>query len=238
VPGSFLGAPFYVFAPSAAKGHSVIFTEIIAMPALLQRVVGASMLSAAVALSGCAAGSLASEGAQSGAKSGALGGAVAGAVGSIFWGGNVVGNMAAGAVVGAASGAAIGGASGQAADKKIEAKRNLSEADAALAARLGPANFEAATQLAKCNHKTAIGKARTAFGTTDDRELQRYALLIEAVSNEEMGDTAAAQKVYPLLARTYPDGSGTVEKAHADTLSAIQKVQQVRQEHGAKPTCG
>ena len=195
------------------------------------------MLSAAVALSGCAAGSLASEGAQSGAKSGALGGAVAGAVGSIFWGGNVVGNMAAGAVVGAASGAAIGGASGQAADKKIEAKRNLSEADAALAARLGPANFEAATQLAMCNHKTAIGKARTAFGITDDRELQRYALLIEAVSNEEMGDTAAAQKVYPLLARTYPDGSGTVEKANADTLSAIQKVQQVRQDHGAKPTC-
>lgn len=156
---------------------------------------------------------------------------------SSVWGGNVVENMAVSAVVGAATGAAIGGASGSAADKKIEAKRNMSEADAALAARLGPANFEAATQLAKCKHKTAIGKARTAFGTTDDPELQRYALLIEAVSNEEMGDTEAAQKVYPLLARTYPDGSGTVEKAHTDTLAAIQKVQQVRQEHGAKPTC-
>jgi hypothetical protein len=207
------------------------------MSALLQRAASISMLTAIVALSGCAAGSLASEGAQSGAKSGALGGAVAGAVGSIFWGGNVVGNMAAGAAIGAASGAAMGGAAGQAADKQIEAKRNLSEADAALAARLGAANFEAATELAKCKHKTAIGKARTAFGTTDDRELQRYALFIEAVANEEMGDTVAAQKVYPLLARTYPDGSGTEEKARADTLAGILKVQQVRQEHGLKPTC-
>lgn len=206
------------------------------MSSLLQQAASASIL-IALALSGCASGSLASDGAESGAKSGALGGAVAGAIGSIFWGGNVVGNMAAGAVIGGASGAAIGGASGHAADKKIEAKRNLSEADAELAARLGPANFEAAVELANCNHKTAIGKARTAFGVTDDRELQRYALLIEAVSNEEMGDTAAAQKVYPLLARTYPDGGGTVDKAHADTLAGILKVQQVRQGHGLKPTC-
>jgi len=44
--------------------------------------------------------------------------------------------------------------------------------------------------------------------------------------------------VYPLLARTYADGSGTVEKAHADTLAGMTKVQQVRREHGLKPTCG
>jgi hypothetical protein len=207
------------------------------MPPRFDRTAAAWILFAVVALSGCAAGSLASEGAASGAKSGALGGAVAGAVGSIFWGGNVVQNMAVGAAVGAASGAAMGGAAGHEADKKIEAKRNMSEADAALAAKLGPANFEAAAQLARCKHRTAIGKARTAYGTTQDPQLQRYALFIEAIANEEMGDTAAAQKVYPLLARTYPDGSGTVEKAHADTLAAILKVQQVRQEHGVKPTC-
>jgi hypothetical protein len=206
------------------------------MSSRLHRIAFASILIPIVALCGCAAGSLASEGAASGAKSGALGGAVAGAVGSIFFGGNVVQNVVTGAAVGAASGAAIGGAAGQSADKKIEAKRNMSEADAALAAKLGPDNFEAAVELARCKHKTAIGKARTAYGTTDDRERQRYALFIEAASNEEMGDTAAAQKVYPLLARTYPDG-GTVEKAHADTLAGILKVQQVRQEHGLKPTC-
>jgi hypothetical protein len=192
---------------------------------------------AIVALSGCAAGSLASEGAASGAKSGAVGGAIAGAVGSIFWGGNVVQNMAASAVVGAATGAAIGGASGQAADKQIEAKRNMSEADAAWLEKLGSDNFEAAVELAHCKHKTAIGKARTAFGTAPDRERQRYALAIEAMSNEEMGDAAAAQKVYPLLAARYPDGNGTVEKAHADALAGILKVQKIRQEHGLKPVC-
>lgn len=207
------------------------------MPPPLHRIAVASTLIAVVVLCGCAAGSLASEGAASGAKSGALGGAVAGAIGSIFWGGNVVGNMAASAAVGAATGAAIGGAAGHSEDKKIEAKRNMSEADAALAAKVGPANFEAATQLARCKHKTAIGKARTAYGTTQDREQQRFALFIEAAANEEMGDTAAAQEVYPLLARTYADGGGTLEKAHADTLAGILKVQQVRQEHGLKPTC-
>jgi hypothetical protein len=195
-------------------------------------------LASLVALSGCAAGSLASEGAESGAKSGALGGAIAGAVGSIFWGGNVVQNMAAGAVVGAATGAAVGGASGAAADKKIEAKRNLSEADAALLNKLGQDNFDAAVELARCKHKTAIGKARTAFGTAADRERERYALGIEAIANEEMGDAAAAQKIYPLLAARYADGNGTVERAHADALAGVLKVQQVRQEHGLKPTCG
>lgn len=190
-----------------------------------------------ITLSGCAAGSLASEGASSGAKSGALGGAVAGAIASIFLGGNVVQNVAASAVVGAATGAAVGGAAGSSADKQIEAKRNLSEADAALAAKLGQDNFDAAVQLAHCNLKTAVGKARTAYGTATNTEQQRYALFIEAAADEEMGDTAAAQKVYPLLARTYPDGSGTAEKAHADTLAAMPKVQQVRQEHGLKPTC-
>jgi hypothetical protein len=198
----------------------------------------ALFIAVAIALSGCAAGSLASEGAASGAKSGALGGAVAGAVASIFWGGNVVGNMAASAAVGAATGAAIGGAAGSSADKQIEAKRNLSEADAALAMKLGQANFEAADQLAHCNLKTAVGKARTAYGTAASTEQQRYALFIEAAADEEMGDAAAAQKVYPLLARTYADGNGTVERAHADTLAGMAKVQQVRQERGLKPTCG
>lgn len=196
------------------------------------------LLAAALACQGCATGSLASEGAAAGGRSGALGGAVAGAIGSLFWGGNVLENMATSAAVGAASGAAMGAASGRSADKRIEAKRNVSEADAALAARIGRANFDAAVELARCRHKTAVGKARTAYGTTDDSELQRYALFIEAIASEESGDAAGAAKVYPLLARTYADGSGSVEKARADTLAGILKVQKAREEHGLKPTCG
>ena len=187
-------------------------------------------------VAGCASGSLASDGAASGAKSGALGGAVVGAIGSVFWGGNVFGNMAASAAVGAASGAAMGAASGASADQEIEQRRSRSEADAALASRIGPANFEAATALAMCKHKKAIGKARTAYGIEQSPERQRFALFIEAIANEEMGDLAAAQKIYPLLASTDPDG-GTEDKARSEALSGILEVQRVRQEHGLKPIC-
>ena len=198
----------------------------------------AAACAAAYLLGGCAAGSLASEGAAQGGKSGALGGAVAGAVGSVFWGGNVVENMVASAAVGAATGAVVGGASGRSADKKIEQRRAMSEADLAMQAQLGPENYEAARQLALCNHKTAIGRAKTAYGLAPDPERRRYALLIEAIANEEMGDAAGAQKVYPLLVPLYPDGSGSVDKARADALAGILKVQQTRREHGRAPTCG
>ena len=60
--------------------------------------------------------------------------------------------------------------------------------------------------------------------------------VIEAIANEEMGEPAAAQKVYPLLASTDPAG-GTVEMARSEALSGILKVQKVRQEHGLKPIC-
>jgi hypothetical protein len=190
-----------------------------------------------VAATGCAPGSLASEGAESGAKTGAVGGAVAGAIGSIFWGGNFVENVAAAAVVGAASGAAMGGMSGAEADKKIAEKREMSERDMALQQTLGADNFEAARQLALCKHKTAIGKARTAYGTAQDLDRRKYALMIEAMAAEESGDTEAAAKVYPLYASIDPSQPG-VDKVRADALATLLKVQQVRREHGYPPTCG
>ena len=190
----------------------------------------------ALALGGCAAGSLGAKGASNGAKSGALGGAVAGAVGSLFWGGNVVQNMAASAAVGAATGAVMGGAAGNAPDRQIEAKRTMSQADADILARIGPDNFAAAKELAQCNHRTAIGKARTAFGRAPNDDYKRYALMIEAISDEEMGDAAAAQKVYPLLMSVDPQHT-TVDSARAAALDGILKVQKAREERGLRPTC-
>ena len=191
---------------------------------------------AALVLGGCAAGSLGAQGAGSGAKSGALGGAVAGAVGSLFFGGNVLQNMATTAVIGAASGAVIGGVSGNAQDKQIEAKRSMSQVDADLLARIGPDNFAAAKELAYCKHKTAIGKARTAYGRATNDDHRRYALMIEAISYEEMGDTAAAQQVYPLLTPIDPQHT-TIESARSDALAGILKVQKARQDRGLPPIC-
>jgi hypothetical protein len=187
-------------------------------------------------LAGCAAGSLASEGAAQGAKSGALGGAVAGAVGSLFWGGNVVENMVAGAVVTAAAGAAVGGAAGASQDKAIADQRAMSERDAALQQKLGKDNFEAAQQLALCKHKTAIGKAKTAYGRAEDPERKRYALTIEAIANRELGLTEAEQQIYPLMVPLYGAGAGT-EQIAADIAKGEQLVQDAREAHGVSRTC-
>lgn len=187
-------------------------------------------------MAGCTPGSMASRGAASGAQSGALGGAVAGAVGSIFWGGNVVENMVTSAAVGAASGAAIGAASGAGADKRIEERREIDEKYAAIAQKMGYDNFEAAEALAKCKHARAIGLARTAYGTSHDPEHRRYALMIEAIAAEESGDAAAAEKIYPLMVQVDP-AYDNVDSARAAALAGILKIQKIRQEHGAPPTC-
>jgi len=187
-------------------------------------------------LTGCAPGSLASEGASSGAKSGAIGGAVAGAVGSIFWGGNVVENMVAGAAVSAAAGAAIGGAAGASQDKAIEQQRTQSERDAALQQKLGADNFAAAQELALCKHKTAIGKARTAYGRAQDNDRKRYALMIEAIANRELERPEEEQKTYPLLLPLYGEGA-TVDRIKADVDKGEQLVQDARERHGGTRNC-
>ncbi len=194
------------------------------------------VLVGALPMAACAPGSMASRGAATGAKQGAVGGAVAGAIGSIFWGGNVLENMAVSAAVGAASGAAMGAASGAGADTEIEARRQLSEQDAALMQKLGRDNFDAAVALAQCRHARAMGLARTAYGTADDDEHRRYALMIEAIAAEESGDTETAAKAYPLLLRVAP-ALATTDRARTEALAGILKIQKIRQEHGLAPTC-
>lgn len=200
-------------------------------------VVAVVVTGAAVSLlAGCASGSLAAEGAGQGAKAGAVGGAVAGAVGSLFWGGSVVENMVAGAVVSAAAGAAIGGAAGASQDKAIAEQREQSERDAALQQRLGVDNFVAAKELALCKHKTAIGKARTAYGRAQDADRKRYALMIEAISNRELENRDAEQKTYPLLVPLYGEGA-TTERIEADVTKGEGLIQDVREAHGYSRTC-
>ena len=201
----------------------------------LLSMVFATITSSAV-LSGCASGSLASEGAEQGGKSGALGGAVAGAVGSLIWGGGFVENVVAGAVVGAASGAAMGGAAGASEDKKIAEQRTMSERDAALQQKLGPDNFAAAKELALCKHKTAIGKAKTAYGRAQDNDRKRYALMIEAIANQELGNTSAQQQIYPLLLPLYGEG-GTTERIDQDVQKGESLIQTARTENGQSATC-
>ncbi|MBS0580098.1 MAG: hypothetical protein JSR36_12655 [Proteobacteria bacterium] len=186
--------------------------------------------------------------AAEGAKSGAVGGAVAGAVLGIFTG-NVGGSMLAGAAASAAAGAAIGGmtpkappgtapapapAQGQAGGGTKDPK--LLERQHELENKIGAANFDAARMLALCRHSSAIELARNAYKTADTQERRGYALMIEAVTAEEKGDSATAAAVYPRLVEVDPQ-IGSADKARNAALSGVLKVQQVRKDYGLPPTC-
>jgi hypothetical protein len=186
--------------------------------------------------------------AAEGAKSGAVGGAVAGAVLGVFTG-NVGASMVAGAAASAAAGAAIGGMTPKApqgaapATAPAQSQGNLARTDPklverqqALEKKIGPANFDAARMLALCRHDSSIELARKAYTTADSQERRGYALMIEAVSAEEKGDTATAAAVYPRLVEVDP-GIGSTDKARNAALSGVLKVQQVRKDYGLSPTC-
>jgi hypothetical protein len=184
--------------------------------------------------------------AAEGAKSGAVGGAVAGAVLGVFTG-NIGGSMVAGAAASAAAGAAIGGMTpkspqgaapapvqGQGSAAPTDPK--LAERQQALESKIGPANFDAARMLALCRYSSAIELARNAYTTADTQERRGYALMIEAVTAEEQGDTKTAAAVYPRLVEIDP-AIGSTDKARNMALSGVLKVQQVRKEYGRPPTC-
>jgi len=220
---------------------------------------GACALAVAGALSLVALQGCADTYAREGAKAGAVGGAVAGAVGSLFWGGNVVGNMAAGAVTTAAAGAAVGAmskkpaagsetpaseqspsssdAQGTEVEPQAKPKEELVQREREVEARIGPANFEAARLLARCDHNGAIAQARKAFDAEESPERRAYALMIEAISAEEVGNTDQAAAVYPQLVQLDPSRENVV-KARNDALSGILKIQQVRKDYGVPATCG
>ena len=209
------------------------------------RSIGVTLLICAVAfLTASCADTYAAEG----AKSGAVGGAVAGAVLGVFTG-NVGASMVAGAAASAAAGAAIGGMTPKApqgaapAPAPAQSEGNPARTDPkplerqqALEKKIGPANFDAARMLALCRHDSAIELARKAYTTADSQERRGYALMIEAVSAEETGDTATAAAVYPRLVEVDPS-IGSTDKARNAALSGVLKVQQVRRDYGLSPTC-
>jgi hypothetical protein len=207
----------------------------------------------ALALTACVgaflAASCADTYAAEGAKSGAVGGAVAGAVLGVFTG-NIGGSMVAGAAASAAAGAAVGGMQKKqpaqpqgAASAATQGQANPAPTDPKLAQRqqslenkIGPANFDAARMLALCRHDSAIELARNAYTNADTQERRGYALMIQAVAEEEKGDVAAAGAVYPRLVEVHPEFDST-DKARSAALSGVLKIQQVRKEYGRPPTC-
>ena len=201
-------------------------------------------------LAGCATDSQAGKQAGRGAVYGAVGGAVAGAVSSAIFGGSIIGGAASGAAIGAASGAATGAVAGAMSDserKQMEAKAAQPQEKpgkgvgtdpkfAELEKEIGKKNFEAATLIADCKHGQAIGTAVEAYAQTQDSKQRAYALMIQAIAAEEMGDKDMAASLYPRIAQAAPS-IGTPEKARTEALEGVMGIQKIRKDYGLPPLC-
>ena len=188
----------------------------------------------AVAIAGCS--SATQEGAGKGASMGAVGGAVAGAVSSLIFGGNVAQGAMSGAAIGAATGAATGAMAGSMANTAAKERSEKAAAGdpkvAELRKKIGEKNYTSALLLAQCRHQDAIASAQETVAASTDANEKAYALLLQGVAAEESGDKALATSLYPKIAQ---NNGGGVDKARADSLEGMIKVQAVRREHGLPP---
>ena len=138
-----------------------------------------------------------------------------------------------GAAIGAASGAATGAVAGSMADSAAkERAEKPAAADPKMAEfrkRIGDRNYATALLLAQCKHRDAIASAGETLAATQNSDERAFAQLIQTVAAEESGDKALAASVYPKM-------GGSVDKARADALEGVIKVQAARREHGL-PAC-
>jgi hypothetical protein len=202
----------------------------------------ALIMALSLASAGCAPGSQAEKQAGQGAALGAVGGAVAGAVGSLLWGGNVVEGAVKGGMVGAASGAAMGAVSGSAADNAAKqqpgaaAPAGAEAKEAELRKRIGDRNYATTVLLTQCRHRDAIASAQATLGASTQADERAYALFIQSVAAEEVGDKALANALYPKIVQESPE-RGSVDKVRADVLEGLMKVQATRRQHGLPALC-
>jgi hypothetical protein len=185
-------------------------------------------------VAGCTTG--ARQGAAQGGAMGLIGGAAAGAVNSLLFGGNVLEGAVQGGVVGAAGGAAAGAVQGGISEKQ-QAKPSAKSDKQVKAFRkeLGDLNFQAMVYLVQCKHRDAIKFANQALDETDQVKRKVFALTVRAVSELETGKDEAAEATYAEIAAL--DKNRPVDRARADTLQAMLKVQSVRKENDL-PSCG
>ncbi|MDD4356476.1 MAG: hypothetical protein PHN98_04415 [Smithellaceae bacterium] len=198
-----------------------------------------------LSLSGCAANSQVGKKVSKGSVVAVVGAAAAGAVSGLVTGGPI--GAIQGGITGATS-SAISSATGVVAGviEETETKevqksqiKDLSTRQKELAeleARIGKKNYGATLLLADCHHRRAIEMANEAFGESKDSTQRTYALLLQAIAAEEMGDKALAASFYPKIIQESPQ-CRNLDKARADALEGVLKIQQLRRDHGLPPLC-
>jgi hypothetical protein len=122
------------------------------------------------------------------------------------------------------------------ADKQMKDQQAKEQQVEELKKRIGDENFEAATFLAKCNHRKAINTAQKAEASSQDAQQRIYALYIQALAAEESGDQKLASSTYSRVIQEDPS-RGPEEKLKTQCLQGVMKVQKIRQEKGLPPLC-
>ena len=209
----------------------------------LRRLTGVCILQVGLLLvMGFAAGGCSTatkEGAVSGGIMGFVGGAAVGAVDALLFGGghNILENAGKAAVLGAAGGAATGATAAHMSEKKAQKSADPMAPDSAATEKLrkkyGDVNFQAAVQLVQCQHKSAMATAERGFEQADNMERKIFALTILSAAQTEIGQAVEAEKTFSRMILI--DSTRTMDKARADSLQTLLKVQSIRKQQGIKP---
>lgn len=185
---------------------------------------------------GCTTG--ARQGAAQGGAMGFIGGMAAGAVNSLLFGGNVLEGAVQAGISGAAGGAAAGAVAGGMSERGATASKPSALSDReieALRRKQGDLNFQAAVLLVQCRHQDAIAMADRAVAAAAKSEQKVFGLTVRAIAENESGKSADAEKTYAEIAQV--DSKRTIDRARADALQGMLKVQSIRREQGLPP-CG
>lgn len=196
-------------------------------------------------LMGCAANSQVGKKVSKGSVVAVVGAAAAGAVTGLVTGGPI--GAIQGGITGATSSAistatgVVAGAVEEGDSKAVQTGqiKDLSTRQKELAeleARIGKRNYEATLLLADCKHRQAIEVASDALGESKDSTQRTYALLLQAIAAEEMGDKTTAASFYPRMVQQ-DSQYRNIDKARSDALEGVLKIQQLRRDHGLPPLC-
>jgi hypothetical protein len=159
-------------------------------------------------------------------------------VDGLLWGGDDLGeHVLKASVSGAAAGAAVG-ATGVAMSERQQKKGQAPSARqpidnqevAKLRKKIGDINFQAGILWVQCDHAGAIKTAKRAFESSSDGKQQLYALVIEAGAALESGQGELADALYPRIVEL--DTKRDLDKARADTMEVMLRIQKVRRDQG------
>ena len=168
-----------------------------------------------------------------GAATGAVAGSVGGLVGALVFGGDPAEAAARGAVWGASTGAAAGAMAGSQVDaaEKQKKEQNLEN----LKKAIGEDAFNGLVALAECKHEVALAYGRTA-AASKNQDHALAGLWLEVLAYGDSRQEDQARELFPQLMEKDKDVTSE-EQAEAVMRKSLQRLMEIRGEHGLPEVC-